>query len=668
MAAPPTPDDAASLIGGAYAVDLARPLPGAGGGLPAFVAIDRRSPGRAGLMAVQSAPGAPPRAGALSGLAGWAEEGVLAPLANGPARGAQGEPAWFVVSAAPPGPSLAATLRPWNEHELLECVLRPAATALAALLTRRVTHRAIRTDNVFRIGPGAPVVLGNAWSAPPAQHQPTLFEPPYAAMCVPSGRGDGTFADDVYALGVVLVVLALGRVPLEGLDATAILRRKLALGSYAAMVGDDRMPAAIGDLVRGMLAEDPDHRPPPTLLAEPAVARARRVAARPPRRGQRPLDLAGSQVWDARTLAHGLATDPDEGARALRSGAVDRWLRRSLGDSTLAPRVDEAVRLRILDSAADEARADGLMTMRAVAVLDPLAPLCWRGVALWPDGLGPALAAAETMGGAAGSLLADRLGDMVASEVAGTWAAIRSERSNPVAVRAEARQRRTLMRMRGWSGGLTRLRYALNPLLPCGSPLLAGRIVARLHDLLPALEATAAHPEARGERVIDREIAAFIAARHDQRLEGELDGLADVASSEQAILVQLRVLAGLQRRVGGGALPALAGWLAEQAAPALAAWHNRSRRAALERAVGEIARSGQLAPMLALLDNAAAKAADLRSFQAAGEAVRRIDAELAALAGGGEVRRETARRIGHEAAFGLAMMAVTVALVAVLLA
>ena len=32
--------------------------------------------------------------------------------------------------------------------------------------------------------------------------------------------------------------------------------------------------------------------------------------------------------------------------------------------------------------------------MRAVAVLDPLAPMCWDGLILWPDAIGTALAAA----------------------------------------------------------------------------------------------------------------------------------------------------------------------------------------------------------------------------------------------------------------------------------
>ena len=88
---------------------------------------------------------------------------------------------------------------------------------------------------------------------------------------------------------MLLLCLALGRAPLAELDDATILRRKLELGTYAALARDDRLPPIIGDLVRGMLAEDPEHRPTPTLLLDPASARGRRVAARPPRRA--PQDL-----------------------------------------------------------------------------------------------------------------------------------------------------------------------------------------------------------------------------------------------------------------------------------------------------------------------------------------------------------------------------------------
>jgi serine/threonine protein kinase len=204
---------------------------------------------------------------------------------------------------------------------------------LEQLQARGMTHRGIRLDNVFQSAPGQSVVLGTAWEAPPAIAQPVLFEPPYSAMCLPAGRGDGSIADDVYSLGVLLLCLALGHAPLRQCDDATILRRKLELGTYAALAGDDRLPPIIGDLARGMLAEDPEHRPTPTLLLDPANARGRRVAARPPRRAQRPITVAGSDVWDARSLAYALAVESEQGMNGLRSNAVEHWLRRGLGGS-----------------------------------------------------------------------------------------------------------------------------------------------------------------------------------------------------------------------------------------------------------------------------------------------------------------------------------------------
>jgi eukaryotic-like serine/threonine-protein kinase len=653
-------------------------LGGAGGGLPAFAAADLRG-GRARLMAVEVQPDGPARAGALVRLSGGSIGGVLTPLAHGVTTG----PApglCCVVTQAPPGPALwpgALTpphrFAPWSEAELLNCVLLPAAAALEALRQRQVPHRAIRPDNLFHAGPGAPIVLGCAWAAPPAMHQPALFEPPYSAMCRPSCRGDGSIADDVYALGVVLLLLTLGRVPLADLDDAAIIRRKLELGSFNALAGGARINPGIADLVRGMLAEDPDHRPLPALLSDPSAARARRVAARPPRRAQRPLELGSLTVWDARTLAYAVASDPDPGMALLRSGAADHWLRRNLGNAALAGRLEEAARLRTAD--ADEKRADAMLAMRAVAILDPLAPLCWRGLALWPDGLGPALAEAMAEGGAPGAdspepaedSPAGKLRAIVASEAVSAWAACREERCDVPGLRQESRQQRTLLRLQGWAGGLPRLRYALNPLLPCRSPVLRGRKVVRLPELLPALEAAAADAGARGPAPLDRDVAAFLAARHGQRVEGDLAAIHEDADATARALAPLRILASLQAGLHPAPLPGLAGWLVAGSSAALEHWHNRRTRERLAAALAELAGGGQLGLMLALLCDPAARAADCRGLQQAQASVRRIDRELEALAAGSATRAETAQRIGQEVATAAGLAALSVAVVAMLL-
>jgi hypothetical protein len=642
------------LIGGHYAVDPARIVLGGGGGLPAYVTERRGGGPRA--MAVQARADAPGRVRAIAALSGAVIPGLLTPIAAGAARGADGRDALFVVCAAPPGPPLALT-RPWSEPELLQFLLRPVAGVLAALAGFGVTHRAVRLDNLFRGGEGEPVVLGCGWASPPGLLQPAIYEPPYSAMCLPAGRGEGAIADDVYALGVAMLILALGKLPLAGLTDAEIVRRKLDQGSFKALVGQERLSPIVADLVRGMLAEDPDHRPPPTLLADPVAARARRVAARPPRRAQRALEVGGVEVWHARSLAHALASETAEsGARLLRGGAVDGWLRRNLGEAALAARIEEAVRQRQLDSPGEDPRADAMLAMRAVVALDVLAPLAWDGIALWPDGMGALLAASPDE-----ALM--RPANLILAEAAVIWAASRSERSDLVALRLDMRQYRGLLCLSGWSGGMPRLRFELNPLLACRAAVLGGAFVMRPAELLSALEA-AARPEIHATLPIDREIAAFLAARDDQRFEAALTGLGRGGS--EAALASLRLLAGLQQRHGARPLPRLGAWLAHHLGASTESWRNRTRRERCAQALAAAAAEGQLGAMLTVLDDPSARAMDANGGRAAEEAVRRIDAELAAIVAGATARSDTARRIGSEMATAIGLAALGAMVIAVM--
>jgi hypothetical protein len=669
-AAPPGPSAGGApvenLIAGRYVVDLSRPLPDGGGGLPAYACSDQRD-SRAGLMAVQMAPGAPPRLPSFAGLADFGDPRMLVPLAFGAGPSPDGKPAWFVVCTAPPGPSIwpsgMETIRPWNDTELVARVMRPIAAVLQMLEERRLTHRAIRPFNIFHdVIKGGPVVLGCAWAGPPGALQPAVFEPPYMAMCAPSARGNGELADDVYALGVTLLTLALGRVPLAGLDADTIVRRKLEMGCFQALAGDQRLSPMIADLASGMMAQDPEHRPTPTLLTDPSAARARRVAARPPRRAQRALAVGDISVFDARSLAFAIARQPQSGARLVRTGVADHWLRRILGDTTMAAKIEDVQRARNAEGDTANVMADARLVMQSVALLDPLAPLCWRGVAVWPDALGPAMVAEPIDGN-----VRARIEEIVQEEVVFAWALNRAERCTPMSFKQEGKQQRNLLRSRGWAGGPLRLDYAFNPLLPCRSRVLADRPVARLRDLLLALEALSGVSDARGVPPIDRDMAAFIAARMDGRFDKFISALGDAAEPEELVMAQLRVLAELQAVAKVPSLPGLCGWLAELAAPAAQDWHNRTTQATRKEAMAEVVPTGNLASLLAVLDHPEMRSADEAGHQTALAQVRALDVKLYRLRSGTQARTETANRLGQETATVLGLAAFVVSLIAALL-
>src|SRR6185312_7473694 len=104
------------------------------------------------------------------------------------------------------------------------------------------------------------------------------------------------------------------------------------------------------------------------------------------------------------------------------------------------------------------------------------------------------------------------------------------------------------LQRRGHGSGVSRLTYLLNPLLPCASPLVGTSWVARLSDLLPALEETAGRIDQRQTAPVDTHIAAFVSARLERRMDDELKvGDGDTADGA-ACLAQLRMLALLQSR------------------------------------------------------------------------------------------------------------------------
>ncbi len=652
-------------IAGRYAVDVAKPLAGAGGGVSAFSVTDLRS-SAARLMALRVARHFPARHRHVQAPF-FAIDGLLCPLAHGVGPTIDGDAGYFVICSAPTGAPVSAGLHAWSEQALIEQVLKPVARVLEQLHQRGLTHRGIRPNNVFLPGPGEAVVLGAAWATPPAVDQPALFEPPYSAMCAPECRGEGSIADDVYALGVLLLTLATGHVPNLGANETVSSLRKLEMGSAAALIGTARLPPTVGDLILGMLAEDPDHRPLPSLLLDPASARGRKVAARPPRRAQRPIQVGAMSVANARMLAYALAMQPDAGVHMLRGSAITQWVRRDIGDPALGGRLEELQRFRVSDAPAEDARADATLLMRCVVLLDPLAPMCWRGLCFWLDAIGPALAVARvrserTHPGAVAPILEDA----IAADMIGQWALQRDSNGGSHATREEFRLVRGWLQKRGAAGGPRRLFYGLNPLSPCDSPILSGpwggHWVATMADLVPALDAAmAANPT--GEP-IDAEILAFVAARSDRHIEKDINILDGTRDAEDRLLSVLRLLSEFQARFHPYPTLALAAWTVRETPPLLARWQNPRRRAAITERLRGLSAVGILTPMFALLQDTASLEVDRSEVQAVESELARLDLALKGIEGGSQARAAMASRIGQEIAAGLGLTALALALLA----
>ncbi|WP_439578050.1 hypothetical protein [Elioraea sp.] len=650
---------------GNHAIDPLSPVRGVvGGGLNAFTARPLAADAPPGL-AVVCRTQHPPRLRAIERLV--MEDDIphlMRPLGQDVVAWDGGE-ARLIVYPLPPGPPLLPRDErrpPLREGDLIQNVVRPIGMVLSTLGDLGIVHRGIRPDNLFRPTSGGPAMLGEAWALPAAFAQPAVVEPPSSALCLPIGRGEGTMGDDLFALGVTLVALATGVWPMAGLDDASATRAKLERGSLVAILAEHRLPGGLVTLVRGLLAEDPDHRPSPAELAGwPGSARTRSVSARPVRKATRPLPVGPAQPRDIHSLAATLGTHWAEGVAAVRSGAVAVWIERALGDGQLASRLREAIEDET--GAVDPLVLDTLLC-RTIALVDPRAPMFWRGTALMPDALGPVLAEAVLSRGDHPLALGD-LEDLIDSLAIGGWATACGDRYvDPVALERMSRQYRLIRRSSAMGSGTERLLYQLNPALPCLSPLLGGRMATTLPALLRALEAAAPALPA-GTLPLDRHIAAFIAVHVDGRLDGELAAAGESGSVAEAAVSAIGVFAALQRMHRGGAMPALGRVLGDLAAPMARSWHEKARR---ERAVAELSRvaaSGDLGSLYGLLADPGLRQRDQAGFAAAALSSAEAARAIAAVAAGRGRRAAEASRIGGGIAQGAALVVLALTLLSV---
>ncbi len=530
-----------------------------------------------------------------------------------PARGRR----LAVVYARPAGARVMKNLvtprEPMPEDVLVATLLRPAVSALRNLATRGIGHGSVRPDNMFFADlAGAQIRLGDCVTAPSGYGQPAMFETIERAQAAPTARGGGAWSDDLFALGVSTLWLALGQNPVPEFDEATLLAQRLDRGSYATYVANARLQTGLHEILRALLADDPRQRPSPKEME--LWLTSRRIAVRQiptPKRAARPLEFDGDAYAVPRHLAHAIAASPGLAAPLIESGDLERWMRRSVMDDERADVVHAAYGSNAGPGGLAAASPDRLVA-RTLAAIDPAGPIRFKGLAFLPSGLGMDMQAAMAAGRDARAHV-EALSGGLPSFWVGAQPGPRPELKGLVQILDQMR----LIAERGVAGyGAERVMYELCPQAPCLSPILGGGFVATPQELLVLLDEIGQRA-GRPNEPMDSHVAGFLMARHKKIDDRHFLALGPGGTPAKRALAILAVLADTQRQFGPEALRGLCRWMMPAMRPAVERYRSADIRRRLSEELTRVVETGDLTKMLTAVDDPKALRDDGKAFDGA---------------------------------------------------
>ena len=653
-----------AVLRGRIEIDLDKRIPRPDSGrAPAFAASDKGDPGRA-LFALVCDPGVPHRSKPLEALRGRLHKNLLSVVVDGvlSPKGADGS-RLAIVLERPQGRTLAEVLKKagkgLGERVVIGDILPQLLAALRDLDEAGTPHRGLRPDNIFFADKAEEILtLGDFITVPPGFFQPVAYEPLESAQAMPSGRGPGTMASDIYALGVTVLTLLSGTDPRDRWDDDELNVARLTQGSITALVGNLRFPPAILELLRGTLSDDPEQRW--DLDEIDGWTRGRRGLTKRvvlSRRAVQPLMFNGRGYTYDLELVHAFVRNPVEAQVLIRAPEFEEWVRVGLQDTTLAQRFSEIVARARLGTKGGPAPAN--LITQVANLIHPQGPLRHGRIALTPAGIGPIFSDAFARKDA---MLLKALGDLLTGRLPGQWMTARRARGFPAGLSDRIAEIGDLLARDSLGFGAERCLYELNPSLPCLSQFVAKYWVTRPSELLPALD-QAAQNSRRISELLDRHVTGFIAAR-SQAAAVVLGNAAGSGLDNTRLALELFHY--LQTAFKIEPVPNLTKWLAARLDPVVKNYHSRQKRKAMKDKIAAQRDSGIVADLLVLVRTADQEdSIDVKMFQTAAARYLQFQADLDELRNNTEGVVKEGKAVGGQASNALTIVLLLLSVVLV---
>jgi len=625
-----------SAFGDRYDVKTSAPLPEfTTYGGDAFMAVDKERPGK-DIYALVQHPTIPVRNEVYKSLKSRPIANVINPIDRGLMNLDMGGQRQRLVTIfeRPTGGALFGPdgkVHPRvNTNKLRQSIVLSALKAIAAIHKRGFTHRSIKPTNLFFAAPdGDEVCIGECYSTPPGFKHPFALEPLKLALADETARGDGDIESDFYQLGASLQSLYFGEALWQGKDRDSLLMARVNQSSFWALGGGREIPGALGNLIRGLMADDEDERwgAEDVLDWFEGVGKPKRTSMKAWSMN-RPTSFKGVAYVDRRLLADAFARDPREAANFLKGIDFPAWVQLSFRDEILTERLEATLNV-VPGGGLGGARPDDYkMVTRVCMFLHPTGPVHFKGHSFFLDGLPSALADAFSREDR------DLIGvilDLFDERFLNALAEICGERNDRFMT--QVRGLRPIMihgSSKSLGRGMERVLYAMNPILPCVSQRFSNVWIGSIKQMMRALDRLAATGQLKSV-LLDRHIAAFCTA-HGSDLERDFNKIA-AAQNDPVRLNSLSAefFGMLQRRFKLEPLHNLTEKLVDGLSTSVKALKNKKRRERVAALLEKVKKSGDVHKLTSELNMSRIQVEDAREFAQARTALMKLDREKAKL-------------------------------------
>ena len=456
-------------------------------------------------------------------------------------------------------------------------------SACEVLKTFGLTHRAIRTNNIFyKDSSKKELVLGDCLASFPSFHQPLHYETIENMLCDPQSRGNGSYEHDLYACGVALLEIVTKRSFASEATITEQVKQKIKNTSYNTLQSGEKINAQIAVVLRSLLDDVAENRctslqlynfyegKTTSLLTTDAAERSNRT-----------LIINGEKCYTQKAAAINMLLYPDFGIEVIQSGKLLEWIKIGLENEKLYNKLEKMI-------SAEKDTNKNLLLYKICIALDYTLPLKTSEGFIFPSGLAKCIFYNKRK-----SISLNYLQSLISSDIIKIWYQEQPYLRAP----SNAGEFKSYIARNDMGYGFDRIMYDYDEDLPCISPLLNKSFVNNLSRLLKALN------NYKGDyqtMPFDKNIIAFLRCKIGKKIDGIIS---DVNANQDALKASgiLRLYATIQSKHGPAQLPNLTQWLVVISKSIIRSYHNIKYQKYLEQELVKISKNGKIMEIIEIL-------------------------------------------------------------------